>query len=276
MPWTTPQDWKTALDNIGMTDHLKTMQVPDSLGDTLADGNWEVIFHQFTQSEFASENVDFLRAVATFESSGDHAQAVEIYQEFVSTTAGRQVNLSGGVRGPLDALFGEEGDHEAAGNDAFDGAKAEIEKMLSNDTFRRFKDGATRAQTALGATEDWDAVQTRGRSRGGDAPLPAGRPGGAAGAAAPPPPPPAGDDVPPPPPADADGDDVPPPPPPPGASPAPGAVPPPPAASPAPGDVPPPPPASQASPAPGDVPPPPPAADDDDVPPPPPASPAPA
>ena len=268
MAWNTPKDWQTALDDVGMTDHFKTMEVPASVDDLLGDANWEVIFHQYTKAEFSSENVEFLRAVAAFEASPSHENGLAIYNQYVSESAATQVNISGAQRKPIDEIFGEhaeegeeEGEEAAARPqvtaETFAVAKNEITRMMAKDTFPRFKASAIAAQTGLNASEDWDAVATRGRAGGsGDAPLPEGHvppppPLDADEGDVPPPPPHDGDDdVPPPPPADADAGDVPPPPPPgPSAAPA--------------SDVPPPPP------------PPPPLDADEDVPPPPPVSPAP-
>lgn len=148
MTWNTAAEWKAALDNVGMTDYFMDNQVPASLDDVLSNGNWEVIFHQYLVAEYSSENLDFLRAVATFESSGDLNQAAEIYKEFVATSAPRQVNLSGGTRTDLDAIFGEGGEGVGPPN-LFDTAKNDITNLIKNDTFRRFKDSADKAQADM-------------------------------------------------------------------------------------------------------------------------------
>ena len=163
MPYGTPDQWKAALEEIGMVDYLKDNQIPATLDEALADGNWEVMLHQFAASEFSAENIDFLRAVAVFEASGDIGQAEQIYAQFVSANAATQVNLPGSTREALDAMFGEGGTGHGP-PDLFDAAKNDIKKMTTNDTFRRFTAGATAAQNALGADHDWDAVQTRERS----------------------------------------------------------------------------------------------------------------
>jgi hypothetical protein len=260
-----PEEWQATLENVGMTEHFKTMEVPASFDDVLADANWEVIFHQYTKAEFSSENVEFLRAVGAYEASPSREMGKQIYDQYVSTDAASQVNISAAMRDELTETFGE---HEPAedkdepappaepGGDIFLSAKVEITRLTAKDTFKRFRSSALAAQSALNADEDWDAVETRGRSGGGDAPMPEGYQPAA--------------DAPPPPPDDAD--DAPPPPPP--AGPEDEDAPPPPAGF-EDDDVPPPPP-SPAPDAPPPPPPPPPAGfeDDDDVPPPP-ASPAP-
>jgi hypothetical protein len=64
-----------------------------------------------------------------------------------------------------DALevFGE-GKEGVGPPSLFDSGKAEITKMLANDTFRRFKDGATKAQHEMGQDTDWDNIEGRERS----------------------------------------------------------------------------------------------------------------
>src|SRR5579872_2947487 len=148
MGWNTPQDWQAGLDNVGMTEHFKSMEVPASFDDVLADGNWEVIFHQFAASEFSTENIEFLRVVATYEQSPSRAVGKEIYDKYVSVDGESQVNLPGPLRIPLDEVFGEhdaaEGEDAAAaapaepGADIFSAAKTEVTRMTAKDTFRRF------------------------------------------------------------------------------------------------------------------------------------------
>jgi hypothetical protein len=47
----------------------------------------------YAQAEYATENLDFVRCVEQFEQSGDLAFAEQIYKEFISTAAARQVNI---------------------------------------------------------------------------------------------------------------------------------------------------------------------------------------
>ena len=163
MAWEKADDWKNALDPIGMLEYFRAMQIPDGIEGVLSDGNWEVIFHQYAQAEYAAENVDFLRAVRVFETSGDLNQAAEIYREFVADAAPRQVNLKATVRVPLDEIFGPE--QEGIGPPSvFDAARDEIMKMISVDTFPRFKASAVKAQQAMGEQVDWDNIDTRERS----------------------------------------------------------------------------------------------------------------
>jgi hypothetical protein len=163
MGWNSTAEWKSALDNIGMTDFFKDTQIPESLDQIMSNGNWEVIFHQFAGSEYATENLDFLRAVATFESSGSLDQAAEIYKEFVPEGSPRQVNLPGGVRTDLEGIFGEGGSGFGPPN-LFDSAKNEVQNLLRRDTFPRFRTSAVAAQTEMGQETDWDNIEGRERS----------------------------------------------------------------------------------------------------------------
>jgi hypothetical protein len=163
MAWSTTADWKSGLDSVGMTDYFRDQQIPDSVAGILSDGNWEVIFHQFTQSEFSSENLDFLRSVAVFESSGDLNQAAEIYKGYVSTSAPRQVNLPESTRRDLDEIFGE-GKDGIGPPSLFDQAKREITNLLGRDTFRRFRTEGQAQQEKLAAEIDWDNVEGRERA----------------------------------------------------------------------------------------------------------------
>lgn len=163
MGWNTTAEWQSGLDNIGMTEFFRDTQAPGSLEEVLSNGNWEVIFHQFCASEFSTENLDFLRAVAVFEASGDLNQAAEIYRQFISESAPQQVNISGGQRAPLDEIFGEGGDGEGPPN-LFDEAKAEVYGITRRDTFGRFQKAAATAQQEMGEEIDWDNVEGRERS----------------------------------------------------------------------------------------------------------------
>jgi hypothetical protein len=163
MSWDSPQDVKSELEQVGMYEYLRDNAIPEALDGALSDGNWEVILHQFAASEYSTENLDFLRAVATFENSGDLNQGEEIYRQFVQAGAPAQVNLGGGVRTDLDGIFGEGGTGVGPPN-LFDGAKTEIFRMMSNDTFARFKAKAKAAQDAWGAETDWDSIEGRERS----------------------------------------------------------------------------------------------------------------
>jgi hypothetical protein len=218
---------------MGMTDHFKTMEIPDSLDAVLADGNWEAIFNAYAKTNFQAESMDFLRSVAAFEQSGDVALAKEIHSRFVAEGSAAEVNLSNAARGPIDEAFANV-EEDGVSPGVFDGAKNAITSMMSADVFPRFVTEAKAFQASLSASEDWDAVATRGRSGGGDAPLPADyHPAPPADEPPPPPPgPPADvfDDIEPPPPGadddlppvpEDDDDEAPPPPPPGGPSSAP-------------------------------------------------------
>ena len=163
MAWTTPEAWKDALADTWMLDYVRDYQVPGSLEELWVDEGWYSIFYLYAQAEFSTENIDFLRTVEQFEQTGDLAAAEQIYKEFGSADAPRQVNLNGANRSALDAIFGAGGTGFGPPS-LFDAAKGEVWKLLRADTFMRFRDGAERAQTALGQAVDWDAVETREHS----------------------------------------------------------------------------------------------------------------
>ena len=164
MPWNTPEDIKAALADTWMLDYMKEQQVPATLADLWVDEGWFSIFYQYAQSEYSTENIDFLRSVESFEGSGDLGLGKQIYDEFVSTAAARQVNLPTATRVELDAIFGE-GGTEFGPPSLFDGAKDVIWKMLQADTFnQRFRGKAVATQEALWADHDWDAAETRERA----------------------------------------------------------------------------------------------------------------
>lgn len=160
MAWNKPDDWKAALEPIGMLDFFKESAIPDDITGVMSNGNWEVIFHQYATAEFASENVEFLRGVRAFEISGDLNQAAEIYREFVAESSPRQVNLKATARVPLDEIFGPDGEGIGPPN-LFDTARDEITKMIGADTFPRFLSSATSAQKELFEPIDWDNVEGR-------------------------------------------------------------------------------------------------------------------
>lgn len=71
---------------------LADVSFPSYLSDGLA------AFHHFLKSEFSEENLDFWLAVERFKKtrhiSKMAARAAEIYDEFISTSGGRQVHVS--------------------------------------------------------------------------------------------------------------------------------------------------------------------------------------
>ena len=99
---------------------LEAMDIPD----------WWDSFRAFAATEFSTENPDFLDAVR-FQTLDPQA----IYDTYVKADAASQVNISDPKRRDLDAAFA--GD-DAPGYDVFDAATAEIRKMTSNDSWRRF------------------------------------------------------------------------------------------------------------------------------------------
>ncbi|HWE57489.1 MAG TPA: hypothetical protein VG435_18425 [Acidimicrobiales bacterium] len=175
MAWgDTVADWKILLEELGMTEFFRDTAIPTTIEDLLKDGNWEVLLHAYAQKEFSAENVEFLRAVATFEASGDLNQAAEIYGQYVSADAAQQVNLPASMRKDLEEIFGP--DKEGIGPPSvFDSAKGEIIALLRRDTFVRFRAAAVAAQQKMmkeyvdanSVTDDetdWDNIGGRDRA----------------------------------------------------------------------------------------------------------------
>lgn len=163
MNWSDVQAWKDTFGETWMMDVIKGEQVPDTLEACYADERWYSIFYMVCADQFATESLDFLSTVQTFEGNGDIALAQSIYAEFVSDAAPRQVNLPSGAKTPLDEIFREGGTGFGPPN-LFDDAKTEVWKMVRGDRFADFRSKAGAAQTALWAEHDWDTAETRERS----------------------------------------------------------------------------------------------------------------
>jgi hypothetical protein len=160
MPLNSPEDWKTALADTWMLDYVRDVEVPASLDAALSNEGWYSIFYFYAQSEFATESLDFIATAGTFAENGDLGLAQQIYDTFVSANAEKQVNLSSATRGPIDAALGVGGEGHGPPS-LFDGAVAEVKRMMAADTFRRFQTSAGEAQRALAEAIDWDNVQGR-------------------------------------------------------------------------------------------------------------------
>lgn len=103
---------------------------PPSFQEAMDIPEWWAGFRAFTEGEYSSENPDFIDAVR-FQTQEPRA----IYDTFVTAGADRQVNISAGVRSAIDQAFAGDA---APGYDVFSAATAEIARMCSGDTWRRF------------------------------------------------------------------------------------------------------------------------------------------
>lgn len=102
---------------------------PPTLREALDLPEWWDGFRAFAETEFSTENPDFLTAVYT-----QSMATRDIYDTFVKATAERQVNIPGAMRVPIDEAFAA-GD---PGHDVFDAAFTEILRMASSDSWRRY------------------------------------------------------------------------------------------------------------------------------------------
>uniref|UniRef100_A0A3Q3IEM7 RGS domain-containing protein n=1 Tax=Monopterus albus TaxID=43700 RepID=A0A3Q3IEM7_MONAL len=95
------------------------------------------LFHHFLRSEFSEENLDFWLAVERFKKthplSKMAARAEKIYNEFISTTAVRQVNVDSSVRETTNQnlRFG-------VNPASFQLAQDQIFSLMETDSYPRF------------------------------------------------------------------------------------------------------------------------------------------
>lgn len=136
MPLNTADQWRDQCEG-WMVERLKSDKPPASVAECQRSPEWWGIFSAFAASVFCDENIDFLNAVDEFKRSNNMDKAREIYEQFVSTSAPRQVNLYSGNLNPLQDAF-EGQDNPLGSLDMFDGAYAEIQNMLDQDTYKKF------------------------------------------------------------------------------------------------------------------------------------------
>ncbi|XP_026178178.1 regulator of G-protein signaling 3-like [Mastacembelus armatus] len=95
------------------------------------------LFRHFLRSEFSEENLDFWLAVERFKRtrhlSKMAARAEKIYDEFVSTTAARQVNVDSSVREMTNQNL-----HLGANPASFQLAQDQIFGLMETDSYPRF------------------------------------------------------------------------------------------------------------------------------------------
>jgi hypothetical protein len=140
-----------------------TQAAPASLDECYADQSWFTLFWYFCQSEFSTENVDFVVAVDDFVRSGSLPAAEHIYDTYVATN---DVNISGPVKQALDTEFGARGDDFHCAPGVFDEARTEIFNLMRRDSFNRFQASVMDAQQEEWNKQSWDDVGTRDRANG--------------------------------------------------------------------------------------------------------------
>lgn len=103
---------------------------PPSLTEALDLPDWWAGFRAFTETEFSTENPDFVDAVR-YQSLTPR----EIYDTYVKEGAEKQVNISAAQRTAIDGAFADDGQ---PGHDVLEGAQAEIIRLMSGDSWRRY------------------------------------------------------------------------------------------------------------------------------------------
>ncbi|KAK5871798.1 hypothetical protein PBY51_004657 [Eleginops maclovinus] len=109
----------------------------ESLEALLTNQYGLAVFRHFLRSEFSEENLDFWLAVETFKRtrplSKMATRAVKIYEEFISTSAERQVNVDLSVRESTS-----QGLRLGVNPTSFQGAQDQIFGLMECDSYPRF------------------------------------------------------------------------------------------------------------------------------------------
>jgi len=103
---------------------------PPSLREAMDMPEWWAAFHQFTVSEFSSENPTFVDVVR-YRTLSPRA----IYDGYVASDSPNTVNLASDVKAPIDQAFGNGGE---PGYEVYGTAYEAVVTMMSSDTWRRF------------------------------------------------------------------------------------------------------------------------------------------
>src|SRR5205823_1976515 len=101
---------------------------PPSFQEAMDLPEWWDSFKAFCGTEYSTENPDFLDAVR----NGEDPQTV--FDTYVRAGSQREVNISSATRGAVTAAF----EGGTADGNVFNTAYAEIVKMSSGDSWRRF------------------------------------------------------------------------------------------------------------------------------------------
>uniref|UniRef100_A0A3Q3N6R3 RGS domain-containing protein n=1 Tax=Mastacembelus armatus TaxID=205130 RepID=A0A3Q3N6R3_9TELE len=116
---------------------LEVLTWAQSLEVLLTNDYGLALFRHFLRSEFSEENLDFWLAVERFKRtrhlSKMAARAEKIYDEFVSTTAARQVNVDSSVREMTNQNL-----HLGANPASFQLAQDQIFGLMETDSYPRF------------------------------------------------------------------------------------------------------------------------------------------
>ncbi|KAM8760934.1 regulator of G-protein signaling 3-like isoform 1-T1 [Acanthopagrus schlegelii] len=124
----------------------------ESLEALLTNQYGLAVFRHFLRSEFSEENLDFWLAVETFKRtrplSKMAARAVKLYEEFISTSAARQVNVDSTVRESTNQSL-----RLGVNPASFQLAQDQIFSLMETDSYPRFLRSRLYAQLANQGTQ---------------------------------------------------------------------------------------------------------------------------
>lgn len=121
-----------------------TATPPVALEAAIANPYWLGKLREFAATEFSTENINFLAAVASYKLKPSWPKFDNIIDQYIADDAETPVNLPGAeeMRPPLlqirQTAIGGRG---AENRNVFDGAYAEIMALVKSDTYRRFTEG---------------------------------------------------------------------------------------------------------------------------------------
>uniref|UniRef100_A0A3B4ZII9 RGS domain-containing protein n=1 Tax=Stegastes partitus TaxID=144197 RepID=A0A3B4ZII9_9TELE len=123
----------------------------ESLEALLTNQYGLAVFRHFLRSEFSEENLDFWLAVEKYKKtcpfSKMAARAAKIYDEFISTSASRQVNVDSSVRESTTQSL-----HLGISHASFQLAQDQIFGLMETDSYPRFLKSRLYAQLANDST----------------------------------------------------------------------------------------------------------------------------
>ncbi|KAM9858670.1 regulator of G-protein signaling 3-like [Aulostomus maculatus] len=132
----------------------------ESLEALLTNQYGLAVFRHFLRSEFSEENLDFWLAVERFKQtcplSKIASRAAKIYDEFISTTAARQVNVDSSVRELTNKSLCLGVNHAS-----FQLAQDQILTLMETDSYPRFLRSRLYSQLANQSTETVTANQSK-------------------------------------------------------------------------------------------------------------------
>uniref|UniRef100_A0A3B4ZES9 RGS domain-containing protein n=1 Tax=Stegastes partitus TaxID=144197 RepID=A0A3B4ZES9_9TELE len=125
----------------------------ESLEALLTNQYGLAVFRHFLRSEFSEENLDFWLAVEKYKKtcpfSKMAARAAKIYDEFISTSASRQVNVDSSVRESTTQSL-----HLGISHASFQLAQDQIFGLMETDSYPRFLKSRLYAQLNVRSPPD--------------------------------------------------------------------------------------------------------------------------